>query len=246
MREIDRSANVEVRSLTGVDFALPVVGLGGRSYAFIIDWHIRLLAALAWLGCGLLLQRFELLTGQGAQILTFAPPLVIYFLYHPVLELLMGGLTPGKRMAGARIVMTDGTPAGAGAIVIRNVFRLIDSLPLFYVVGLVVVFVTRQNARVGDLAAGTLLVYDDTLARDPLKTLSLVPSRLTPAQADLVADLTQRWPEMDREHRGQLARKLLARLDPAFDVDASVRADDAALLARLGALLRPGEAADGR
>ena len=64
------------------------------------------------------------------------PALAIYFLYHPVLELAMRGRTPGKRSAGIHVVTRDGSAPSAGALLVRNVFRLIDSLPVAYGVGL--------------------------------------------------------------------------------------------------------------
>src|SRR2546421_10292875 len=79
----------------------------------------------------------------------------------------MRGSTPGKRMAGVRIVARDGGGPSAGALLTRNVFRLVDSLPLFYGVGLITVVLTRDNLRIGDMAAGTLLVFEQAEARLP-------------------------------------------------------------------------------
>ncbi len=151
----------------GADPALQIAGPGTRSYAFVIDWHIRLLLALAWLAAAWLL---PLMLGQAlpsARELTrpFAhlavlPAAGLYFLYHPVLEVVMRGRTPGKRMAGVRIVTRDGGTPDITALLIRNILRLIDSLPICYLVGLMSCFVTAQSVRLGDLAAGTLLVHE--------------------------------------------------------------------------------------
>ena len=89
-----------------------------------------------------------------------APPLAIFLLYHVVLEILSGGRTPGKRLAALRIVARDGNTPSAGALLARNVFRLIDSFPMVYGVGLIATMLTRNQARIGDLAAGTLLVHE--------------------------------------------------------------------------------------
>ncbi len=88
------------------------------------------------------------------------PAAGIYFLYHVVLEIVMHGRTPGKRMAGVRLVTRNGSAPTVAAYLVRNVFRLVDSFPLFYGVGLVASMITRDDVRVGDLAAGTLLVYE--------------------------------------------------------------------------------------
>ena len=165
---MDSNEHFTIRGATGVDLDLPVAGPGSRTYAFLIDWHIRVIVALAWLvvamlvvNGGLTLRSGSGKTGSPAVFLVVLPPLAIYFLYHPVVEIFMRGQTPGKRRAGVRIVNRDGGIPSVGSIMIRNVFRLVDSLPAFYVVGLLTAFVSAQRLRVGDMAAGTLLVLDE-------------------------------------------------------------------------------------
>jgi uncharacterized RDD family membrane protein YckC len=207
-----------VDSVTGIDVSLPVAGPGARSYAFLIDWHIRLVLALAWYAVAALLYngRLSLAPPLTNEALWFggvvAPALAIYFLYHWVLELVMRGSTPGKRMAGVRIVARDGGAPGAGALLARNAFRLIDSLPLLYCVGLVAVVMTREHLRIGDMAAGTLLIYESNEAHLPGAAQRLQGSaHLDPRAAELVAELLERWPTLRVESRQQLAQQLLAR-----------------------------------
>lgn len=232
---------LNIRGLTGVDITLRVAGPGTRAYAFIIDWHIRLLVALAWVLAGLLI---GLLVGSQFKktafpLLFVAPALLIYFFYHPVLELVMRGRTPGKRMAGARIVTLEGATPGTGALLMRNLFRLIDSLPVFYLVGLVCCIFTTQRVRIGDLAAGTVLVLDEPKATRSLALVGMLAqnSRLEPDAAALVQDLIDRWAELKPGRREMLARELLARLDAGMDPVQLATLDPAALLARLEALL---------
>jgi uncharacterized RDD family membrane protein YckC len=166
-----------VDSVTGVEVALPVAGPGARAYAFIIDWHIRAIVAAAWYVIGMMLYNQDwaniappLETDATWFGLIALPAAAIYFLYHPVLEIAMRGRTPGKRMVGVRLVTRSGSMPLAGAHVIRNVFRLVDNFPIFYGLGLVMTMVTHNHVRLGDLAAGTLLVYDplDDLSRGPI------------------------------------------------------------------------------
>ncbi len=128
----------------------------------------------------------------------------------------MAGRTPGKRMAGVRIVTVEGMVPGAGAIVVRNLFRFVDGLPIMYLVGLVTTIVTRRNQRIGDLAAGTLLIYDDGGKSESLEGLSAagLTSGISTREAELVQDLIDRWATLDPEDRLDLARRLLIRLDP--------------------------------
>ncbi len=218
---------------------LPVAGPGTRAYAFIIDWHIRLLVALAWLLLGWLVR---LAVGFGPTLFALVvatPAALIYLFYHPILEPLMHGRTPGKRMAGARIVTLEGGVPGTGALLMRNVFRLIDSLPLVYVVGLVCCMFTEYRRRIGDLAAGTVLVLDDPKANRSLGTLGKLAqtSGLDPDSAALVADLLERWSEL-RDGQGEaLARRLLGTLDKGLDAGQLASLDAPALRSRLEALL---------
>jgi uncharacterized RDD family membrane protein YckC len=224
---------LDIPSVTGVDLKLEIAGPGGRSYAFVIDWHIRLLAALAWFLVGGLAVAggFNIAEAATTSPSTFVfvvvlPATAIYLLYHPVLEILMQGRTPGKRMAGVRIVTLEGATPGIGALLIRNVFRLVDSLPIAYCVGLAATMLTQQAVRLGDLAAGTLLVYDEPEKLAALGALSAAAiGTLGLEQTELVRDLLARWDELDVDVRGRLARQLLASLgrEPAEHDDAVLR-----------------------
>ncbi|HTV79250.1 MAG TPA: RDD family protein [Steroidobacteraceae bacterium] len=210
-----------VSSPTGVDVELAIAGPGSRAYAFLIDWHIRLLVALGWLAAFAIAVRvFHWRGGSSttvAFLLSFFPALLIYFLYHPVLELAMRGRTPGKRMAGVRIVDRQGGTPSSLALLIRNAFRLIDCLPAFYGVGLAITIFSAQRVRLGDLAAGTLLVHDgdrESRALSQLGALSLNPS-LDAATLALGNDLLLRWQELESLTRRRLAHQLLSRIAPA-------------------------------
>jgi uncharacterized RDD family membrane protein YckC len=230
---------VRIASVTGVDVELKIAGPGGRSYAFVIDWHIRFLAAAAWFIAGAVVLaggfRFADAPPAGtAYVLgVVLPSVAIYFLYHPVLELAMRGQTPGKRIAGVRLVSLEhGGAPGVGAILIRNVFRLVDSLPAFYAIGLVATMFTRQAVRIGDIAAGTVLVYDEAPSAAVLDQLSSRGvERLGFAQSQLVRELLERWPELSASARTKLAADLLAR------AGVPVAAEEAALLEKLKELV---------
>ncbi|HYL71115.1 MAG TPA: RDD family protein [Candidatus Dormibacteraeota bacterium] len=230
-----------ITSATGVDVALDIAGPGTRSYAFIIDWHIRVLVALAWyLVAALLLVGRMVPEGAAARsnpwvFAAVVPTFAIYFLYHPVLEVVMSGTTPGKRMAGVRVVSEDGGVPSTGALLIRNIFRLIDSLPALYVVGLTTTLLTARRVRVGDLAAGTLLVSDRDSELAALADLSARAgaTRLDPQTLELARELLLRWPQLDESKRPQLARTLLARIEPGKPADAFDWMTDRELRGRL-------------
>jgi uncharacterized RDD family membrane protein YckC len=227
---------LNIKGLTGVDISLQVAGPGTRAYAFLIDWHIRVLLALAWGAVG------TLLPWRGGRIFQLAfllPAVLLYLLYHPFLEILMRGRTPGKRMAGARIVTLDGSTPGVGALLMRNVFRLIDQLPALYVLGLMCCMLTSQRVRFGDLAAGTVLVIDDRRTAPSLEILGALAgsSRLDPEAASLVRRLLDRWVELEPRRAEALARDVLLRLDPQLDRAHAQTLDRPALRARLEGIL---------
>lgn len=243
---------LRISASTGVDITLDIAGPGSRSYAFVIDWQFRLLYALGWLcGAWLLVKIISVTLSVPDPSTTFigmvsvAPAVCIYLFYHPVLEVLMRGRTPGKRRAGLRIVTRDGRTPGVAALLIRNIFRLLDSLPFFYVVGLACCFMTEHKVRIGDLAAGTLLVLDSEAAAKTLAQLSTIVTRsgLAPALVELIHDLVERWPALESARREELARALLARGDTSTSAAQLVALDDAELLQRLRRLLA-GSAAD--
>jgi uncharacterized RDD family membrane protein YckC len=233
-----------IASVTGIEVDLRIAGPGSRSYAFTIDWHIRIILALCWYFVGTFAYvhgfSFDAIrsSGAGYSFVVIIPALAIYLLYHPVLEVAMHGRTPGKRIAGLRIVTRTGDDPTPGALLIRNLFRLIDSLPIVYVVGLICVVFTQQHVRIGDLAAGTLLVVDSTDREDALASLSAStgPS-FNPARAELAREILDRWPQLSVPARGQLARQLLLRADPTLDAAQLDRATADELRSRLRQLI---------
>lgn len=236
---------VTLQSITGVDVELRIAGVGSRSYAFVIDWHIRAILAFAWWAVGTLLTLGQLMLitegrspGAGYFLWVVWPAAGIYFFYHPVLEVLMRGSTPGKRMAGVRIVTRTGDIPGIGALLIRNVFRLIDSLPFVYLVGLTTAMFTAQHVRIGDMAAGTLLILD---SRDDTSFSRLTPANrsLDPRAADLIHELLERWLELDETTRGQIARSLLAQVDTSLSPEQLAQMNTIELRHRLQTLLNP-------
>ncbi|MFC4309179.1 RDD family protein [Steroidobacter flavus] len=236
---------VSLQSITGVDVELRIAGIGSRSYAFVIDWHIRALLAFAWWSVGTMLapgafaSLFTEETSPGYYLWVVVPTAVIYFFYHPVVEVLMRGSTPGKRMAGVRIVTRTGDIPNAGALLIRNVFRLVDSLPFAYLVGLIATMFTAQHVRIGDIAAGTLLILDGKEHNVSLARLAPANSALDPRAADLIHELLERWMQLDNKTRGELARSMLARVDKSISPEQLAELSTIELRTRLQALLNP-------
>jgi hypothetical protein len=83
-----------------------------------------------------------------------------FFSCFSLIEAFWNGRTPGKKAARIRVIQRSGRPIGLLESMARNLVRYVDQLPFFYAVGVITMFVTRQHQRLGDLAAGTLVVRD--------------------------------------------------------------------------------------
>ncbi len=213
---------LQLQSPEAIDLKMDIAGIGARSHAFIIDWHIRVLLAIAWLlALGI---AFFSLKGLSQYVwkdasstvlyIWLIPAAAIYFLYHPILEIVMSGRTPGKRMAGVRLVTLNGLTPGSSALLLRNIFRLLDCLPGFYILGLATVALTRNQVRIGDIAAGLVMVYDSEVSQKELKQISTlaINSHLSQNDQALLLDLLKRWKQLQIDMRIRLGEQFLNKI----------------------------------
>lgn len=163
----------------GVTLDVTLAGVGSRFAAGVIDQLLRtaILVSLVFL---------QSLAGDGLStssgVLVAALLVVVFlvqFAYDVLFETLASGRTPGKRWTGLRVVKVGGTPVGFVASALRNLLRIVDALPGFYLVGILAVLFTRNNQRLGDLAAGTIVIRE----RSQVTTLPQPSSRLAPGPA---------------------------------------------------------------
>lgn len=139
----------------GADVALRVAGPMPRALAWAVDALLRVLG-YSVLGLGLTLAAGGL--GQALFVLVlFAGE----WWYGVLFEVLGRGATPGKRVMNLRVVHADGTPVGWGASIIRNFLLAVDFLPIPFGAGFVSMLASRDFQRLGDRAAGTLVVHQD-------------------------------------------------------------------------------------
>ena len=138
----------------GVELELQLAGLGSRFIAQTIDLLIKITAIIL---VGIALSVLGL-TGVAIMIPAFA---LILYAYDVVFETFSNGRTPGKRAAKLRVVRVGGEPVDFMSSAIRNVLRLVDGLPTSYVPGMISILATKKNQRLGDLAAGTIVIHED-------------------------------------------------------------------------------------
>jgi uncharacterized RDD family membrane protein YckC len=143
----------------GIALTLRPAGVMARSLAYLIDLAIR--AALYLIFAIVLGVLGKLGLGVFA-IFVFA----LEWLYPVLFELSLGGATPGKRALGVRVVMDSGLPVTVAASVTRNLLRTADWLPACYGLGLAWMLWNADSKRLGDLAAGTLVVYAEQVRLD--------------------------------------------------------------------------------
>lgn len=147
---IDTHFSVETPE--SIELHLIPAGPVPRILAYSIDWTIRMLILLV---CSFFLSSFEQLGGGLYLIFYF----MLEWFYSVFFEMLRNGMTPGKRRMGIQVVHDDGTPLAWGASVLRNILRAADFFPFAYLFGIVSMVTSRQFKRLGDHAAGTLVVY---------------------------------------------------------------------------------------
>lgn len=143
---------------------MPLAGVGSRFIALLVDtliWGAGLfiLGLIVWMLSPALAAFSNISYQWAAALFTF----VLFLLnwgYFTLFEAFGNGRTPGKRVAHIRVIQRSGRPIGLIESMARNFVRYIDQIPFFYAVGVIVMFVTRQHQRLGDLAAGTLVVRD--------------------------------------------------------------------------------------
>ncbi|WCB91689.1 hypothetical protein DSM104299_00362 [Baekduia alba] len=149
----DYQDRLRIATPEGVTVDLVLAGLGSRFSASLIDLTFKSLLFVAAFLVGAAIGDFGIAIYS---ITTFA----IYFGYDVAFEVLANGQTPGKRWTGLRVLRDDGRPVDLLSSCIRNVVRLIDGLPLSYVPAMVSILATKRNQRLGDLAAGTIVVRE--------------------------------------------------------------------------------------
>ncbi|KAF1030158.1 MAG: hypothetical protein GAK37_01476 [Pseudomonas sp.] len=198
----------QIETPEGIDLPLRPAGLLVRALAFALDLGLRglilgvLLAALALLG--------NLGIGLGSLLL-----FLVGWWYMVLFEVLNQGRSPGKKIMGLRVVQDDGTPVGWAASLIRNLLRFVDMLPFGYFLGAVSCLQHPCFKRLGDLAAGTLVVYvEHPLVRPHIPQ---VPARYLPFALELneqraILAFAERQAELSEERVNELATILAAPL----------------------------------
>jgi uncharacterized RDD family membrane protein YckC len=214
-----------------VEISYQLAGLGSRFIAVLIDTLVQLaLAAAVLIGFVLMVQVEGVLreyTWWQLAIALFAAFLIFngYFIFF---ETVWNGQTPGKRATGIRVVREDGRPIAFAQAAIRNVVRLVDFLPVSYGLGVLTMLLNRSQRRLGDFAAGTIVIHDAAAERPrALRASVTVPAarllsrRLRPEEYDLVRRFLLRRADLEPGVRAERAREIARALGLDGHTDAS-------------------------
>ncbi len=170
-RPLNLDQDYTIDTPENVSFSYDIAGIGNRFIGALIDsiivaclvvvLNILLLAVLYWDNADFM----SLLEGEdtswlgGFAIALFALlQFIIFWGYYTLFEFLWNGQTPGKRLVKIRVLRLDGNPIGFVEALLRNLVRPVDFLPSGYALGLVVMFSNEKSRRLGDWAAGTIVV----------------------------------------------------------------------------------------
>ena len=218
----EEKLTIETPEQTALEF--PLAGIGSRFLALALDSLIQWAVGFALFLVGVLSMAGLARIWQASSLWTFALLLLsffaIYFGYFAVFEAIWNGQTPGKRITRIRVIKDSGQPITAIDSVARNLLRIVDQMPFFYGVGIVSVLMSRQNKRLGDFVAGTVVVHEKALedihpAWEAAQTAAGVAyrsDRLTPEEFALIEMFLSRRNALAPDVRSRMAAQILDRI----------------------------------
>jgi uncharacterized RDD family membrane protein YckC/uncharacterized membrane protein SpoIIM required for sporulation len=217
MTPSDFRQHLEVETPEHVVLDYEIAGLGSRAMAAVMDMVILMLWGLA-----LLVLAITFSVGAGDSTWFLAIYGLAWFAsswgYFVFFEGLRGGQTPGKRRVGIRVVRDTGHPVSIGAAAIRNLLRIADFLPPPYLLGALLVGIHPRAKRLGDLVAGTVVVWDRPSTRESLSQpepaavaeVGGLPE-LSEEEYRLLADFLGREASLEPRARARLGEHLVQR-----------------------------------
>ena len=158
---------------------------------------------------------------------------VLYFGYFAIFEVLWNGQTPGKKKEGLRVIKDSGRPISPAEAIGRNLMRIVDQLPFLYAIGICSVLLSKQNKRLGDFVAGTIVVHEKSLvdakpaweqvsvgqagqATGPATTFG--SERLSPEEFALVEAFLNRRSSLPGDVRFAMAEQIARQIRPKLSL----------------------------
>ncbi len=218
---------ITIMTPESVPITLELAGLGSRFIALIVDsliiGVILLLVTFGGLGIASSIEGNETLYAIFA-VLYIVGSFLLLFGYFVLFEVKNNGQTPGKKAASVRVIREDGQPVNFAAASIRAIVFILLDITLFGLPGMICIIVSKKNQRIGDIAAGTLVVRSRAAKSSALPPPAPPPATLTTglenwdvsqvsdAQLAIIQDFLQRRIRLDVAARKRLATELTARI----------------------------------
>ena len=233
--EGDQPIDATIRLITPerVVFTYPLAGPSRRGLAYLIDAMIIGVT----IGCAFALSLL-LTWGNAAGIgVAFALTFGVIWGYGVVCEGCFNGQTAGKRLVGIRVMTTQGVPITGSQAAIRNLVGTVDGpVPFVFVPGLLSMILTRRFQRLGDLAAGTMVVIEETKLGGKMvrvdneavsNLLPLLPMRVAanPDQARALSDYVKHRGRFTEDRREEIARHLAGPIKARYALPESSSGD---------------------
>jgi uncharacterized RDD family membrane protein YckC len=222
---------IETPEQTALEF--PLAGVGSRCLALLVDYLIQTGVAIVLVVVLLIMGSQSASTAAWvgalsiwAQAIIYLSFFIVYFGYYAIFESIWNGQTPGKRVVHLRVIQESGRPLLIWQAIVRNLMRIVDWLPGFYGVGLASSLLSKQNRRLGDFVAGTVVVHERPLERFSVGWAS-APANATPAiplgaarlgveEVRLIEAFLERRDALDVEVRIRMARQIAVRVEQAI------------------------------
>ncbi len=218
-----KSSTLQIAIPEGVTFSLPLAGPVTRAVAYFID--VMAIAALFNI-IAPILRLMSVTTGDWGAGAVLLIQFVILEGARMVCELLWRGQTLGKKVLGLRVIDERGLKLRPSQVIVRNLLRAVDALPFFYAVGGTVALFSQRSQRLGDLAAGTVVIrrvpiYPPDASsleagkynsfRDHPQLEMRLRQKTSPEEAQIALQLLNRREELDPEPRVKLFALLAER-----------------------------------
>jgi uncharacterized RDD family membrane protein YckC len=226
---------IETPEQTSLEF--PLAGIGSRFLAVAADtllqmaafWVLIMVLAVFAVSLGSL---FSGRAGLWTVAIFIFIGFTIQFGYFAFFEALWNGQTPGKRWTHLRVIKDSGRPISAYDAILRNLIRIVDYLPTFYATGVITMLISRENKRVGDYAAGTVVIHEKPLQgvssiwQSPATPIAAGPlPQLTVEELQLVEAFLNRRSSLEPDVRRAMARQIADRLGQHWNVPLDARPD---------------------
>jgi uncharacterized RDD family membrane protein YckC len=219
----EHQLTIETPEQVALDYQ--IAGIGSRFMAFAIDTlYQALIFALVLLILAFTMPTIEKYLGRLGEDWTIAITIFfffgLYWGYFAFFEAIWKGQTPGKRNVAIRVVKDSGRSINTFEAVSRNLLRSIDQLPGIYVFGLVSMAVSKENRRIGDFVAGTLVVHEksaieiDADLQDLSHSTAYIMSTagLTATDLEVIETFLHRRLTLEEMVRSQMADRIIAHL----------------------------------